>query len=145
MSLELLNTLAAVGTFLVIAATALAAAKQLRHLRWNNQLQAVLALRSERNAELEDAFHFISAELPMRLEDPHYRADLETALAPSRRVHKELLVADYFEHVGTYVKEHLIEEDVYFQISSPARYWQVLAPVIAIYQAQSRIRCLREL
>ena len=40
--LEILNTVAAVGTFLVITATAIAAAVQLRHLRANNQLAGML-------------------------------------------------------------------------------------------------------
>jgi hypothetical protein len=37
-SLELWSTLAAVGTFVVIAATAIAAFVQLRHIRRSNQL-----------------------------------------------------------------------------------------------------------
>src|SRR5215472_14260811 len=42
MSLELVNALAAVGTFVVIAVTALAALIQLRHLRSSNQLAGLL-------------------------------------------------------------------------------------------------------
>lgn len=36
--LEIVNIAAAIGTFLVIAATAIAAVIQLRHMRANNQL-----------------------------------------------------------------------------------------------------------
>ena len=42
MSLELLNTLASIGTFVVIGATAIAAVVQLRHMRANNQLEGLL-------------------------------------------------------------------------------------------------------
>lgn len=44
MSLELISTLAAVGTFFVIAATAIAAVIHLRHLRASNQLTAFMTV-----------------------------------------------------------------------------------------------------
>ena len=92
MTLELVNTLAAVGTFVVITATAIAATVQLNHLRRNNQLQAILALRTERNTrQLDNAFEFVSTELRARLEDPAFRAELDGAIPPSRRTHQELI------------------------------------------------------
>jgi hypothetical protein len=49
MSFEALSALAAVGTFVVITATAIAAMVQLRHLRTSNQLTGLLNIlgRSE--------------------------------------------------------------------------------------------------
>lgn len=135
MALDLLNTIAALGTFVVIAATALAASIQLRHLRQNNELQAVLALRSERSQALEDAYEFARTELSGKLEDPRFRAELE-APSPRRTVHKELTLCDYFEHIGVYIKHGLIDENVYFEIGSPENYWPYLEPVIAIYRRQ---------
>ena len=41
MSLELASTLASIGTFIVITATAAAAIVQLRHLRSSNQIAAL--------------------------------------------------------------------------------------------------------
>lgn len=45
MSLELSNTLATLTTTIIIAATAVAAIVQLRHLRASNQIAGQLALR----------------------------------------------------------------------------------------------------
>jgi hypothetical protein len=45
MSFELVNTLATFGTFVVIAATAIAAVVQLRHARSSNQIAALNELR----------------------------------------------------------------------------------------------------
>jgi hypothetical protein len=45
MSLELLNTFATFGTFVVITATAVAALVQLRHARSSNQIAALNELR----------------------------------------------------------------------------------------------------
>jgi hypothetical protein len=133
MNLELLNTLAAVGTFVVIAASAIAAAIQLQHLRQNNKLQAVLALRSERTPELVAAFEFVATQLKTKLGDPVYRRELE-GFAPSREAHQELVLADYFEHIGAYMKRGLLDEDIYFEIASPERYWKLVEPAIAIYR-----------
>jgi len=44
MILQVLDTVAALGTFIVIALTAIAALVQLRHLRSSNQLSAMLKL-----------------------------------------------------------------------------------------------------
>ena len=142
MTLELLNTLAAMGTFLVIAVTAVAAAIQLRHLNRNNQLQAVIALRAERNLpEINEAYEFVVTELQAKLEDRAFRAELEGSLAPSRASHKELLLADYYEHVGAYVKKKLIDEEIYFEQASPGRYWALVEPAIAIYRRKRGSQC----
>jgi hypothetical protein len=44
MSLEAWSTVASLGTFLVVAATALAALVQLRHLRSSNQIAAITGM-----------------------------------------------------------------------------------------------------
>jgi hypothetical protein len=142
MSLEFLNTLASIGTFTVIAVTAIAAMIQLRHLNRNNQLQAVIALRAERNlSEINQAYEFVVTELQTKLKDQTYRAELENDLAPSRERHKELLLADFYEHVGAYVKKKLIDEDVYFEQASPGRYWALVEPAIAIYRRKRGAQC----
>lgn len=142
MSLELLNTLASIGTFTVIAASAIAAAIQLRHLNRNNQLQAVLALRAERNlTEIDQAYEFVVTQLQDKLKDQAYRDELEREEAPSRERHKELLLADFYEHIGAYVKKKLIDEDVYFEQASPGRYWALVEPAIAIYRRRRGKHC----
>jgi hypothetical protein len=60
MSLELVNTLATFGTFLVIAGTAIAAIVQLRHARSSNQIEAFAELRQENAAsEMQPSLHFV--------------------------------------------------------------------------------------
>ena len=50
MSTELVNTFATLGTFVVIAATAIAAIVQLRHMRGSNQIVALNELREAESA-----------------------------------------------------------------------------------------------
>lgn len=133
-TLEFWNTVGTDGTFLVILGTAIAAIVQLRHMRRSNQLQAVLAIRSHSTPAVAEAFEFVSSALGDKLKDPQYRAELQDDFAPSRAIHKELVLADYYENIGTYVKKKFIDEDVYFEIASPGRYWSLIEPAIAIYR-----------
>ncbi|HEV2262299.1 MAG TPA: hypothetical protein VGR69_08445 [Candidatus Rubrimentiphilum sp.] len=133
MNLEIVNAAAAVGTFLVIAATAMAALVQLRHLRASNQLQALLAVLSmPYEPALSESFAFVTHELPQKMNDPAFRRVLEGPLPPDRLVHKELRVCDYYERLGSMIKFGLIPEELYFDNSTPENSWKVLEPVIAI-------------
>lgn len=132
MTLEALSTAAAVGTFLVIAATAIAALVQLRHLRVSNQLQGLLAILSlPYDPVLSESFQFVSHELGARLRDPQFRRELEAAQV-DRKIHKELLICDYYERLGSIVKNGLIPEELYFDNSTPEQYWTLLSQVIAL-------------
>ncbi|GAC1659611.1 MAG: hypothetical protein NVS9B12_13160 [Vulcanimicrobiaceae bacterium] len=135
MTLELLNTLASIATFLVIAVTAGAAMIQLRHIRHGNQLETIIALRELRsNAMLDDAFEFVARDLERRLEDPQFCAELESLQPPDRAVHKELKVCDYFEQVGAYVKLGLVSADIFLEFGNPDRYWNLCAPALELYR-----------
>ena len=76
MSTELVNTFATLGTFVVIAATAIAAIVQLRHMRGSNQIEALNELREARETpEFQAALQFIG-ELPAIMRDPVFRYQL---------------------------------------------------------------------
>jgi len=133
--LEVWNTVATVGTFLVILATAIAAIVQLQHLRVNNQLQALLAiLRMPYDPELSNAFDFVLGDFKNKMRDPGFRDDLTKMTPPDRRIHKELRVCDYYERLGSCIKFGLIAEELYFDNSTPERFWNVLEPAIALYR-----------
>ena len=132
MTIEWVSAAAAVGTFVVIAATAVAALVQLRHLRVSNQLEGLLAiLMMPYEPVLHESFEFVSHELENRMRDPEFRRQIEGATV-DRMVHKEMRVLDYYERLGSIVKNGLIPEDLYFDNSTPEQYWRMLSQVIAI-------------
>lgn len=138
MTLEVLSTVAAFGTFLVIGATAIAAMVQLRQLRASNQLQGLVAILSlPFEPVLMESFEFVTHDLRERMKDPAFRRDLEQTGPIDRRVHKEMRLCDYYERLGSMVKYGLFWEELYFDNSSPERFWQIVSPVIAI---QRRVR-----
>ena len=65
MSLELLNTVASLATTLIVAATAIAALVQLRHLRAGNQIEGQLAMVNLfQGQEFESALRRARRDLP---------------------------------------------------------------------------------
>jgi len=133
MSAEYLTAYASIGTFLVIAITAIAAVIQLRHIRGANQLTGLLHLTELwRGEEVQQANKFIQDDLAARLRDPSYGAELMTP-NPSRRTHPELLVADMLEQTGSYIKYGMIDGQQFLDISGGyvRNIWDSLKPVVA--------------
>ncbi len=134
MSAEFWSAFFAGATFVVIAASAVAALVQLRHLRTSNQLTGLLHLnRMWHDPQLQVWFNFVIDDLPERMKDPEFRAGL-FAERIDRRIHVELYVADYWEQIGTYVKYGLIEERSYLDLAcaSIVQYWEMLWPVTSL-------------
>jgi hypothetical protein len=139
MSLELANTLATLGTFVVIAATAIAAILQLRHARSSNQIAALNELRetTETPAFLE-ASHFVQGGLSGKLQDPAFR--YQVAMGSVRTdetralIAKANLVGNFFESMGTLVKTGLVDKELALQIwdGVAVQAWEHLAPYLAI-------------
>jgi len=136
-SWEAVTALASAATSVVVAATAVAALVQLRHLRQSNQLEALLTiLRMPYDHVLNDAFNFCHHDLQERLKDPEFLPSLDI-VPVDRQVHKELWVLDYYERIGSYMKYCLIEPEVYLDSSSPERYWNLTKPVVKRLRARS--------
>ncbi len=139
MGLEVWNTLATIATFFVILATAIAAGIELKHMAAKNQLQAVLTLQREfRDPELQEALRYVQFYLPQKIRDPAYRAELARIGFIDSRVHMEMTVCNFFNQMGTLVKNDIVDADAFLDQTSRIidAYWKLLAPVIAILRRQ---------
>jgi hypothetical protein len=139
MSLELVSTIASVGTLLVITAGSIAAFIQLRHLRRGNQLSGLLSiLELFQQTHFHDLINFVRSELPQQLGDPAFRAGLEQ-LPVDRREHPELHIADMYEEIGSYVRGGLVDEDLFLlgHWLNVLLYWSLLQPCMEIVRAHS--------
>jgi hypothetical protein len=139
MSLELVNTLATFGTFLVIAGTAIAAIVQLRHARSSNQIEALAELREgTENPEMRSAERFVRHDLSERLRDPVFRYQLANRGAmtdETQLLWSDILrVGNFFENMGALVKNGLADSNLVLDIfcTRVRSNWEHLAPVIAI-------------
>ena len=123
MSLELVNTFGTLLTVAIIAATAIAAMVQLRHLRAGNQINAQLTIGDHVDRkEFQSAVTLVRQGLDSAMEDSAYR---DYVLAINRRMllppitaeHRELhaaavLVAHTYERIGVLVKNKIIDREI---------------------------------
>jgi Domain of unknown function (DUF4760) len=144
MSLELVNTLATFGTFVVIAATAIAAIVQLRHARSSNQIAALNEFREMmETADFQAAQHFVMGELPKRLPDPafRYQTDAPAARTDENRplITKINSVGNFYEGMGMLIRAGLVDQSLVVEMwgSNVIGAWERLAPVTAIARRKS--------
>jgi len=134
MSLEVLNTIAACGTFVVIAATAIAAAIQLRHMRAGNQMHQIHTIvDSYQASQYEKAFHFVRTELHAKLADRQFRQEIIDG-RPDRVSHPESRICILFDEWGSYYRNGAIDKRTFMQgmAGIVVAYWDLLEPVIAL-------------
>jgi hypothetical protein len=110
-SLELVAAIAQVFTALVIAATAIAALIQLRHMRGGNQIATMARFETlDVSPAVEDSKKFIIEELSERMKDPAFRKTLagESLTGVARQL---LPVVNMYEQMGNYVRHGYIDKD----------------------------------
>ena len=134
MSLELLSTLAAIGTFVVIAATAVAAVVQLRHMRSSNQISAIMGVQEViESHEFRAARRFIQDELPRLMKEANFAARIKGRVLDSELASLNL-VGNIFENLGAFCKYGIIDKEVFCDLfSGPVlSAWTAMMPVIAV-------------
>lgn len=134
MTLEAWSTVAAVGTLIVITASAVAAPVQLRHLRTSNQLSGLMSVfEMLQDPSVRELVNFVRHELAERMKEDRFRASL-LEIPIDRRKHPELYLCDMYNHIGSFVRSGLIDEQTYLQTDwyNVNLYWGLLAEAIAI-------------
>jgi hypothetical protein len=134
MTPEELSALGSIGTFVVIAVTAVAALIQLRHIRSANQIAAVLEyIKLWESDTIQRANIFVFDKLDEKLRDPRYRRELFERDV-DRGAHPELVVADWCEQVGSYIKFGLVSPTQFLDLAGGylERMWPPLREVVAI-------------
>jgi hypothetical protein len=139
MSQETLSTVAAMGTFIVIAATAIAAVVQLRHLRAQNQLTGLLTVLArvedpQFNAWVDGARETLKA----RMSDPVYRCSIIDGTV-ERKDNPWLNLANSYDWVGSLVKHNLIPEESLLDVYSTRviQAWSIVEGVVPLVRSRS--------
>lgn len=136
MTLEVVNTIASIGTLLVIAATAFVALNQLRHSRGSNQIQALTECREVLESEsFAAAMRYVQIEMPRLIEDPQYRKRLEQRPLPAE-LRQISVVGNFFESMGSFVKHDIIDATIACDLwrSLVEDNWNALQPALAIFR-----------
>ncbi len=140
MTAEVVGLVLSAATLLVVAAAALAAIVQLRHLRASNQLSALLEIMNQWNQPLlQSAYAEFARTMSTKMDDPQYVKLLQTPGSPDRGTHPEFLILDFWEQIGTFSKYGLIEEDILLDIVSAqvSNAWKLAEPAIELRRRHS--------
>lgn len=134
-TLDLVSTLAAAGQFVVVAATALAAIVQLRHMRASNELTALLSVDRDFHEEsLQRSLRYVQFDLAARMQDAEYRSELSRIGFVDVGAHPEMEALNWFNRIGALVKNGLVDERTFLDVFSrlTIHYWQLLEPSVAL-------------
>lgn len=146
MSAEWLTAIATAGTFVVIAASAVAALIQLQHIRGSNQIAAMTEFRETMESEdFQRAQRFVSFELAERLKDPAEQIKA-TTLPFIDEYAAVATVANMFEALGSFVRNGVIDAHVACNVVSliVVRNWDALLPVTTYVRRKVRSKALWE-
>lgn len=126
MTLEAWNTLASAATFLVIAATAIAAMVQLRHARRGNLIAAYGDLSKVRESpEFTRAQQFVLTDLKNTMCDPAFRYQITNRAARTAETRDSIVaintVGNYYESMGAMVKLGLVDQELILQ-----QWWETI-------------------
>jgi hypothetical protein len=133
-SAEWLTAASAFATLFVIAITAYAGLRQIRHMRSGNQVAALLPL-AEKYSELdlqESLQYIISGALQRDLENEDVRRGIE-AIPTTGPGRKAMVIANFYESVGALVTARVLDIDLilrYFTL--PSDLWAAANDYIAI-------------
>ena len=136
MTAEWLAAIASLGTFVVIAATAVAALIQLRHMRSSNQIVVLNEIRETMESEyFRETVEEVQKRLPALLRDPRIRSQIvqSTRLSEITELAPVRTLANFYEGCGAFVKAGIIDRDLVCDIwaSVVLRDWEAIAPLVA--------------
>ncbi|MBV8727204.1 MAG: DUF4760 domain-containing protein [Candidatus Eremiobacteraeota bacterium] len=140
MTPEWVAAIASLGTLVVIAATAVAALIQLRHMRSGNQIVVLSEIRETMESQyFRDTLEQVHQGLPTLLNDPHIRARI---LASKRLTEISELtpvrtLANFYEGCGAFVKAGIVDKKLFCDIWANVvlRDWEIIAPLVANVRA----------
>lgn len=139
MNWEELSALSTFITMLVIAASAIAALVQLRHMRAGNAIAGFVGFLDKWSTPeaRQIANYVFSDAMKQKLADPNYLNELLANPVVDRLANPEFDYLDFWESIGVFVKLGYFAEDVVLESGGPMaiRAWDVLMPVIAIVRS----------
>lgn len=139
MSAEWLTAIGTIGTFVVIAASAIAALLQIRHMRSGNAISLLTSYNNEFDTqEFQLAFAYVRSELPERIKDDRVMNELAAAPPFVGEYAAIRTIANFFEDMGAFVLTGLLDERIVCTLYSEnvTSAWKSIAPVTALLRSK---------
>ena len=148
MSLEVLNTTGTLLTIIIVAATAVAALVQLRHLRAGNQITALLTIGDRfQDSGFRNALYAINHGLAQAMNNDAFRTYISSRLrgltmpnVPPEYIalnQSATLVGNFYEQAGNLVKNGVVDETLFLDqyCNSTVGTWKRLESYVAFMRA----------
>lgn len=135
MTSDWVTAIATAGTFVVIAASAVAALMQIRHMRSGNAISLLTAYNNEFDTqEFQLAFNYVRSVLPGRLKEDAALDALAQAPPFVDEFASIRTIANFFEDMGAFVFTRLLDRRIVCTLYSEnvTAAWQSIAPVAAL-------------
>lgn len=132
------TAVATMGTFVVIAASAVAALLQLRHLRSGNAISLLTAYTAEFDTtEFQTAFAYVRNDLPRMLADDTLVTELSHAPPFLGEYSQIRTVGNFFEDMGAFVMAGLLKADIVCTLYSEnvTSAWRTIGPITALLRS----------
>ena len=146
MTAEWVTAISTAFTALVIAASAIAALLQIRHLRRGNEIEIIQKWTEVmESSEFGSARAFVAGDLPRILSEPERVAALSWNPFPPE-LQPVRTVSNHFEAVGAFIKLRSIEDRVACELWGLVvlECWRAAAPVIQLLREKYRSDALWE-
>lgn len=133
----------AVSTLVVVVGV-LVALRQLRYMRYGNEMQTLTALNREWNAEaMVSDREFVRTELSTALEDAAFVEELR-AMPMGPRAQHVVRLANFYERIAMYVKGGALSEELaVMDFGIPAtNFWPIMRRAIAIARSTRPVAIL---
>jgi hypothetical protein len=134
MSWELISVVVSIVSAAILAAAAIAAVIQIRHLRAGNQLEGFLAISRELDSpELLHARAFVELELSKKLADNSYREELLSGRIDLTQ-HPEIRIGNFWEKMGALIRHGVLEAPIFYDFFAHrcVGRWRDLLPVVEL-------------
>src|SRR5579864_4589277 len=135
MSAEWLTAIGTIGTFVVIAASAIAALMQIRHMRSGNAISLLTSYNNEFDTPaFQLAFIYVRTQLPERLKQDEVLDELAKAPPFVGEYEAIRTIANFFEDMGAFVFTNLLDGRIVCMLYSEnvTSAWNAIAPVAAL-------------
>ena len=133
MTAEWVTAWAALGTFVVIAASAGAALIQLRHMRGSNQITVLTEVRETlESPEFQEAVRYVLYDFARAYEYPNERAKMLDHVRLSTDYSQVRMVGNFFETVGSFARNGILDRDLACDLWHVVvmRNWDAMMPLI---------------
>lgn len=146
MSPEWIGAVAAIGTFVVIAASAIAALVQMRHMRSANQISLFTAYNTEFDSpQFASAFAYVRTELPKHEWTIEEMQNLRSGIYVGR-LHDARMIGNFFEDMGAFVLTGMLNRDIVCALynQNVLDAWKAIAPLVAFVRKQRNMPAIWE-